>query len=193
MKPILFNTRMVEAILSGEKTTTRRLIKPQPIGKVRHCTGYQIDYWAEEKETQGSLFLSKMKMPYQPGDVLYVRETWMRWHDGSYQYRADVGNSDFPWKPSIHMPKEAARLFLKVKSIEAQRLQDFLCCRSEIIKEGIAFKDYETAKKCFKELWDSTLPPADKSTFGFDANPWVWAIEFERCEKPKEGKGHGEV
>ena len=184
MKPILMNTRMVEAILAGRKSVTRRIIKPQPTGRVCHFTGYKTEYWAEERSSDTGTYEVRMKPPYLPGDILYVRETWMRLHDGSYQYRADVGNSDFPWKPSIHMPKDAARLFLKVVSVQAQRLQDLLSCRSEIVKEGVYFEDYDQAETRFKALWDSTINSSDLPKYGFDANPWVWVIEFERCEKP---------
>ena len=210
MKPILFNTEMVRAIMDGRKTVTRRLIKPQPSGKVSHYTGYKTDFWGEEKQTSTGNYLSQMKMPCQPGNVLYVREAWrVRNIFGEYsrgdrtaeiEFRAAGPRvlirgitADFEekwrpgtgWHPSIHMPKEAARLFLKVKLVEAQRLQDFLSCRSEIAKEGIAFDDFDTTTKHFKELWDSTLHSDNILEFGFDANPWVWAIEFECCKKPE--------
>lgn len=198
IKPILFNGDMVCAILNGRKSVTRRLIKPQPTGKVYHRTGYRENYWVEEKETSTATYISKLMMPYQPGDILYVRETWTNTGLG-YLYAADYNNHSavpvgervywsknmIKWRPSIHMPKEAARLFLKVKSVSAQRLQDFLCCRDEIIKEGVLFDDYEKTKSRFKSLWNSTVKQEDVATFGFDANPWVWAVEFERCEKPE--------
>lgn len=207
LKPILFNGEMVRAILDGRKSVTRRLIKPQPTGRVYHYTGHDVNYWVEENETSTASYISKLLMPYQPGDILYVRETWcdptpdqsgwpvlykadmpMHWDAKDVEFGKDVTlkAEDFKWRPSIHMPKEAARLFLKVKAVSAQRLQDFLCCRDEIIKEGIFFDTYAAAAESFKTLWDSTVKQEDISDLGFDANPWVWAIEFERCEKPEE-------
>lgn len=181
MKPILFNTQMVKAILEGRKTVTRRVIKPQPVGAVHHVTGYKIDYWAEEKATSTGTYLSQMKRPYQPGDILYVRETWAKDPFGpGYIYPTEIPGAGQKWKPSIHMPKDAARIFLKVKSVEAQRLQDFLCCRSEIIKEGISFEGFDTAKKQFAALWESTIKSSERSQYGWEANPWVWVIEFEK-------------
>ncbi len=135
--PVLFNTEMVRAILDGRKTCTRRLVKPQPdeqhtypLGFVVHstekkdeeCFGFSVD------EHSGSIQYAKL--PYQPGDILYVRETWSEWTDG-YLYKA--WNSPFPqagesammkWHPSIHMPKEAARIWLKVTNVSVERLQD---------------------------------------------------------------------
>ncbi len=191
MKPVLFNTQMVQAILDDRKSATRRLIKPQPVGNVHHVTGYKVDYWAEEKVTESCRSLVEMKKPYQPGDILYVRETWCLRYDGEkFFYFADKNTNreetqlldynDVRWRPSIHMPKDAARLFLKVKSVGAERLQDFMCCKSEIVKEGILFEDYETAAKCFGELWNSTIKKEEIEQYGWGANPWVWVIEFER-------------
>ena len=193
MKPILFNTQMVQAILDGHKTVTRRLINPQPTGKVKHFTGYKTDFWGEDKVDSRGVHVEILKPPYQLGDVLYVREKWAKDPFGpGYIYPTEIHDAGQPWKPSIHMPKEAARLFLKVESIEAQRLQDFLCCRNEIIKEGIPFDDYKAATKRFMTLWDSTVNPADKRNFSFVANPWVWAIGFERCEKPEQDVQEGD-
>lgn len=186
LKPILFNTEMVRAILDGRKTVTRRLIKPQPTGKVNHFTGYKTDFWGEDKADSRGVHVEILKPPYQPGDILYVREKWAKDPFGTgYIYPTEIPGAGQKWRPSIHMPKAAARLFLKVKSVQAQKLQDFLCCQSEIVKEGISFVDYETAIKQFRDLWDCTLNPSVKDQYCWDANPWVWVIEFERCEKPE--------
>lgn len=126
-KPILFNTQMVRAILDGRKTCTRRIVKPQPTAHY----GVQC-----------------IKPPYQPGDILYVRETWSLRFDGEkYFYRADKNTSreekrlldynDVKWRPSIHMPKEAARIWLKVTNVRVERLQDI--SGEDLIKEGIDF------------------------------------------------------
>lgn len=187
MKPILFNTDMVRAILDGRKTVTRRVIKPhfRP-GEVswqviteKHSGKYvRIEYLDEwENETR------YMSEPFRPGDILYVRETWAEMPYG-YVYRADDErpegwDSEDRWRPSIHMPKEAARIFLRVKSVRAERLQNIT--DEDIEAEGLEIGCY------FDELWNSTIKTADRETYGWDANPWVWVIEFERCEMPKEG------
>lgn len=87
------------------------------------------------------------------------------------------------------MPKEAARIFLRVTNVHVERLKEIGNC----IKEGIAPATHTTAhmneideRWAFAHLWDSTIKPADIPFYGWDANPWVWVIEFERCEKPKE-------
>lgn len=101
------------------------------------------------------------------------------------------------WKPSIHMPKEAARIWLKVTDVRVERLQEIT--RLSVQKEGIEVDPKECAGKfdfitelflLFQELWDSTIKKSDLDSYGWDANPYVWVIEFERCEKPKEEKGN---
>ena len=82
------------------------------------------------------------------------------------------------WHPSIHMPKEAARLFLRATGVRVERLQDI--DDDGVVAEGLKIGD------AFDVLWDSTIKPADLPLYGWDANPWVWVIEFERCEKPTE-------
>mgnify|MGYP000312022057 CR=1 FL=1 len=198
VKGILFNTEMVRAILDGRKTCTRRIVKPQP------TTHYGVQC---------------IKPPYQPGDILYVRETWNLRFDGEkYFYKADKNTSreekrlldynDARWHPSIHMPKEAARIWLKVKNVRVERLQEMKPV--DVIKEG-AYPDcwdclntyeesgsqccYGTEEECsqcdgvmmeWEKLWNSTIKKTDIDRYGWDVNPWVWVIEFERCEKPKE-------
>lgn len=154
---------------------------------------------------------SMFKPPYIPGDILYVRETWGNYsydcpesNATYFMYRADFPDSatgywyepehihfcDFPrWRPSIHMPKEAARLFLRVKNVRVERLRD-------IDSEGIRAEglntlavhagDMEISQQEFARLWDSTIKPSDMTNYGWDANPWVWVIEYERCDKPVE-------
>lgn len=263
MKPILFNTDMVKAILAGKKTVTRRVIKPQPSKEVTprrldaHCWSFDVlgtpirpDYPVRITEPYWP--------PYQPGDVLYVRETWASTPDlfgefPQYIYRADYderdlrlgeGNgetlTDFPacvkWRPSIHMPKEAARIFLRVTAVRAERLQSIT--PEQAIREGISrmfdhlpddeyvqwaarvapgkkktdwgwdnylwhgdfgnygmgnklsdawpyqYSGYDEPVGSFSSLWNKTLPLKEWPTYGWEANPWVWVIEFERCERP---------
>lgn len=184
--PILFNADMVRAILDGRKAVTRRLMKPNP--------------------------------PCQPGDVLYVRETWQECcrntvHSpivhSEYCFKASLDSAYYgcieecgnicKWHPSIHMPKEAARIFLRVTDVRAERLQEITA--EQIIKEGanqetirhyIAQMPEETEewieaahKLEWQQLWDSTIKKPDLDRYGWEANPWVWVIEFERCKKPE--------
>lgn len=228
--PILFNGDMVRAILDGRKTVTRRLAKKIPTETHRieeieipqpfygdtikqfecHWGGYQPD-------TGGFVDGScKVKPPYQPGDILYVRETWCygsntteilfepepRAYD--ILYKADYKYLDkdmVKWHPSIHMPKEAARIFLKVANVRVEQLQDITHTQAcmegvgNLFLETIAYtekhydipfnQDEGLEKEQFAYLWDSTIKKADLSAFGWDTNPWVWVIEFERCEKPE--------
>lgn len=193
--PILFNTEMVRAILDGRKTCTRRIVKPQPTAHY----GAQC-----------------IKPPYQPGDILYVRETWERfecWNCegdergncpkepkksvldktcGCYMYRAtDEISGDAKWHPSIHMPKEAARIWLKVTDVRVERLQKI--DEDGVAKEGLEprFKVKDKfsgniARGRFLELWNSTIKKSDLDRYGWDANPYVFVIEFIRIDKPEE-------
>lgn len=144
------------------------------------------------------------KIPqYKKGDILYVRETWGTynknwWESDYFLYRADYPANattythpdgiicDLPkWHPSIHMPKEAARIWLRVTDVRVERLQDMWA--SDVSKEGIHFNKPTTADEmlmAFSKLWDSTVKKSDLDRYSWDANPWVWVIEFERCEKP---------
>lgn len=123
--PILFNTDMVRAILDGRKTVTRRLIKYDD-------AILNSPYHKEHPEVEDKQIIRKLCMPpYHPGDILYIRETWHKYKkrvgngEGChiaefYGYKASIANSEDanePWKPSIHMPKEAARIWLKVKDV----------------------------------------------------------------------------
>ena len=142
--------------------------------------------------------MTAYKAPYQPGDILYVRETWKKAPNGYYYYeswqRSDVADIT-KWYPSIHMPKEAARIWLKVTDVRVERLQDITldgCHREGINIETSAVTDGETLNRNhdfslekFEILWDSTVKKSDLDRYGWDANPWVWVIEFERCEKPE--------
>lgn len=203
IKPILFNTEMVRAILDGRKTCTRRVIKPQPDEKHTYPFGFVTDS-TEKKEVGcfgfaaneygGSIQYVKPPYRYAPGDILYVRETWCDdrqfTHDstpGRYFYKASE-SGNFKWKPSIHMPKEAARIWHKVTNVRVERLQEITA--EGIRNEGISSMavhagDMEIALKEWENLWNSTIKKSDLDSYGWEANPWVWVIEFERCEKPE--------
>lgn len=167
--------------------------------------------------------------PWAEGDILYVRETWSTklssecygqpCHGGvcphqscelsegpcfpeEYIYKASDSLPDYggKWHPSIHMPKEAARIFLRVKRVRAQLLRDIT--REEIKAEGITQEAMEKMlspgssaprwvvdtiyKRLFSELWNSTIKPDKIDSCGWVASPWVWVIEYERCEKPED-------
>lgn len=143
-------------------------------------------------------------MPCEPGDILYVRETWKKAHNGYYYYedwkRNDIADVT-KWKPSIHMPKEAARIWLKVTDVRVERLQEITPKDSEnegvgnLFYEDIGYSEknygtevdpeYGIAKEQFAWLWESTIKKSGIDRYGWGANPWVWVIEFERCEKPE--------
>lgn len=256
--PILFNTDMVRAILDERKTVTRRVVKPQPQGYFE--VNEEPLYIYDTDFRQG-----RIMPPYQPGDILYVRETWQYCYEldendqiiegaGKYVYAAspesvpqfthwvrdDGTHADvMPWHPSIHMPKKAARIWLKVTDVRVERLQEITEDQAEkeglsrlyddmpdneysewLIRTGIypkskeewgyknylwhgnfgecgtgnwksdcweyQYSSYDNAVGSFSSLWNSTKKKSDLDRYGWDANPWVWVIEFERCEKPKE-------
>lgn len=195
-RPILFNTEMVQALLAGRKTCTRRLVKFLP-GKNPQWTGYIKD---------GLMLYNGKNEPcirkaqYQPGDILYVRETWGEgYEEGTYIYKADDKLADLPtfkdstkliYHPSIHMPKEAARIWLKVTDVRVERLQEITedgakeeganCKNGKNV--GLEEKMRRTAIERFAEIWNSTIKKSALDRYGWDANPFVWVIEFERCE-----------
>ena len=237
IKPILFNTEMVRAILESRKSCTRRVVKPQQfIGMLPDkCKNGAPEEFLKEKKlmfkpycdmTDIELINTAYKAPYQPGDILYVRETWeyfeccccegdehgncyrepqqsaLNKSCGCYMYRAtDEIYGDARWHPSIHMPKEAARIWLKVTDVRVERLQDITPKGAESEGVGNLFYDdigygeknygtevdpeYGIAKEQFAWLWESTIKKSDIDRYGWDASPWVWVIEFERCEKPE--------
>ena len=206
IKPILFNGEMVRKILDGRKTCTRRSVKDNiPNDAIWGYTGFTpkgyISCRGVYADRYGEGFY---KLPYQPGDILYVRETWDWDPDNEvakpYYYKADgdlrpEGYKGMGWSPSIHMPKEAARIWLKVTDVRVERLQDITA--EQILKEGIGLTQdmiesvKEMKEHCdipFAATWNHTLKKSDLDRYGWAANPWVWVIEFERCEKPKEAE-----
>ena len=258
--PVLFNTNMVRSILNDLKSVTRRLgswkIEKLDIGSNGVVTatvfketkrGKQISHFAGGTMNE----FIKTYSDYQPGDILYVRETWSEHYtaesDGRlvYCYKADgidlkseclPGESN-RWYPSIHMPKEAARIWLKVKDVRVEWLQEITedqakaegICRlfDDMSKEEYEewarkigrtetqeeclfmnylwhgnfgkygsgnklsdvwkcqYSGYANAVDSFSSLWNTTVDLKDWNRYGWDANPWVWVFEFERCEKPE--------
>lgn len=208
--PILFNTEMVQAILDGRKTVTRRCVKPQS----KNACGFYVTFRKSDNAFMGVYdydederqFDKSQTPPAQVGDILYVRETWQyccRCTKYSpvthykYCYKASNKSAFYGcieecgeicnWRPSIHMPKEAARIWLKVTDVRVERLQEMTA--SESAKEGILLpEEYDIKERpyilAFADLWDSTVKKSDLNLYGWNANPWVWVIEFEGCEKP---------
>lgn len=222
-KPILFNTEMVKTILGNGKTVTRRVLKNQD----KHAFAYDWNYAPNGEiddvdlicEHNGKQYALANKPPYRIGDILYVRETWAKSDECcgitnidcgecsgcQYLYRAtpDVCFEPDVWHPSIHMPKEAARIFLRVTNIRVERLQDIITndyrTPLNINKEGLyapclncthhngECEDFIADKKCklvngYVHLWNSTIKKSNRYIYGWDANPWVFTIEFERIE-----------
>jgi hypothetical protein len=214
MKPILFNTAMVRAILDGRKTVTRRVVKTRNTEILDKPKWAKGPYWFDVIKTKNGQKIATADVilpPYNPGDILYVRETWCRGliecgeesdgrdalyitqRDGEndviykeYAKRNDIGTDDVKWQPSIFMPKEAARIFLRVTNVRVERLQDIT--PEQIDAEGC--KEYAYSAETgelqpskptwFQILWDSTVKYKEIHLYGWNANPWVWVIEFEK-------------
>ena len=201
IKPILFNEKMVKALLSGQKTQTRRIVKPATPYKageymqgqglwidfstdnLDHC-GHVKDYSVSPIWTPVSSYI-KRYAPYKVDDLLYVRESW-EIEDGEVIYRAGSHKKDQKWKPSIHMPKEYARIWLHVLDVKMERLQEISI--EDAIKEGsvVGLTQDELASVSvlnrFTDIWNSTISDKDQKYYGFDANPFVWVITFEKVE-----------
>jgi hypothetical protein len=216
MKPIIFSTPMVRAILEDRKTMTRRVVKPQPphtMHIIQRGSNFGWSFWGD-----GPL-QNCFKAPYIISDVLWVREAGGL-VGGTYYYKADTeteAQDNIAWDSPIYMPKAAARLFLRVKAVRVERVQEI--SEKDAIAEGVPdamegntgdeiycptcmgmglvgavhpvslgymeveCTECDSAVKRFCNLWDGINA---KRGYGWDVNPWVWVIEFERCEKPKE-------
>lgn len=192
-KGILFNSEMVRAILAGRKTVTRRVVTV-PWHKGKRTTPYEPYYIESDgkllyMDEGGGFHPMEEISPYgQAGNVLWVRETWCPGYyaDGRVGYKADWVNPDprvvaeTKWKPNIHMPRAAARLFLQVTNVRVERLNQITA--NDAKAEGIIdADDYEAVRK-FEELWNSVN--YDRG-FGFAMAPWVWVIEFGKIDKEK--------
>lgn len=216
-RSILCRGSMVRAIIEGQKTQTRRVIKPQPKrdiirAKDHPCVAFELGMeWVVDAARI-------IKCPYgQPGDRLWVRETWAAdtlwdktspknipvgqriWYGGT-EYTTRPHSIRGHWRPSIHMPRWASRLTLEIVSVRVERVHDI--SDADAREEGapvISFGNLKQApmsllggkgfpilssshKYGFYELWDSINA---KRGYGWDANPWVWVIEFKRVEQPR--------
>jgi hypothetical protein len=209
-RPILFNADMVRALLDVRKTQTRRIVKPQPTVNVDHfrhvttCRKTGRMEWQACNREGKPVFAFKKKpcfvseiaqCPYgQPGDRLWVREAFA---DGlctksTLACRATHRPSDLDegwddpikWKPSIFMPRSYSRITLEIVSVRVERLQDI--SEADAKAEGVIGKEqaaenglswYDKPRRAFRFLWQS-INGADS----WDANPWVWVVEFKRVE-----------
>jgi hypothetical protein len=212
--PVLFSTPMVQALLNTKpgswpaksldpskpfKSMTRRVVKPQPDKDdpcVNYCTveGFQAspeaaeEIWAQTEKGESV----QLKSKYQEGDILWVRETWLKADDG-FHYRADATPASeqaredygYKWRPSIHMPREAARLFLEVKNVRIERVREIM--PEDKKREGFSdcHRAYPCAEynecntPCFMKTWDTLNA---KRGYSWERNPWVWVIEFMRIK-----------
>lgn len=189
--PILFSGPMVRAILEGRKTMTRRVVK-----------GVALEWLATGMFTPAYVAHPDNHLcPYgQPGDRLWVRETWRipgGAPNGWTDYKADDDREGFKWRPSIHMPRLACRILLDVTAVRVERVQDIK--QRDAMHEGIEPEPVEVSgsqvvfprgkvpqdarlvgsdyKAGFHKYWDSLNA---KRGNGWDANPWVWVVEFKR-------------
>lgn len=226
MKPILFNTDMVRAILEGRKTVTRRDPFQTP-------PDYDVlkGLYRDSKERLCALFqcgndptTEATYARYDRGDILWVRETFridylsnipgvgrVQYKDGTYMdIRFDAERYDMMrraqrkpgWRPNENMPREAARIFLRVTGVRVERLQEITpqqamaegqprCTGSITICGGSTScqsceGSFGNARQWFSEVWDSTIDPKDRAAYGWNANPWVWVIELQRISKEED-------
>lgn len=204
-KPILFNTEMVQAILKGNKFMTRQLIKPKDLiglGCDKCPNNMPSEYIANKdllflpysKMDDSELISSLYKSKYNVGDILYVRETWNEYSytdkkgntKTGYFYKASLEMKETlpeyvqfnwgKWKPSLFMPKDAARIKLKITNVCAERLQDIT--ENHIVHEGVPYTEH--LLNDWIRLWNSTIKKEDMDCYGWDANPWVYVYRFVR-------------
>lgn len=196
IKPILFSTEMVQAILEGRKKMTRRT-KGIPNFKHDDYTCFDVrNGWFWFYSYKCSFDRIKLKAPYYIGDILWVRESFFIYSDNVFLYKADlIRYLTKGWRPSIHMPKEACRIFLKVTDVRCERLHEIT--EQDAIDEGILYYGKGVgAKTQFKNYYDTggwfqnpimsfeSLWAKINGQASWDANPYVWVISFERCDRP---------
>ncbi|EOA8199562.1 TPA: hypothetical protein ACW7JL_003022 [Enterobacter hormaechei] len=208
---MIFNGEMVRAILGGRKTQTRRIVKPQP--ELTKNSGFSWNgalYGAGSDDRETNRNFAHIKCPHgKPGDRIWVRETWAEAGAGAPDlklYRANYPAhvpthyenvppaEDVRWTPSIHMPRWASRILLEITDVRVERLNDISeeDARAEGIIDGGCLNCGEPepcgcanpepdATDAFAYLWQSIYGQEN-----WNANPWVWVIEFNRIE----GDGH---
>ncbi len=204
-RPILFSTPMVQAIQKGEKTQTRRTPSLEKInntlpsdvlgprwgydGTNVHGDHLFFDVYAASAGHEPPDCIEVVRCPYGvPGDRLWVRETWRSYEFGGTYYLADEPwNKGAGWKPSIFMPRHLSRITLEIISIRVQRIQEISeadCCAEMGCPAEWPGPGPEPYKRdlrgAFQILWDGINA---KRGYGWDVNPWVFAIEFRRVDK----------
>lgn len=211
-RPILFSGAMVRAILEGRKTMTRRVVKPQPTPKcqelVRHGDEW-LEAW-EDEDCCGAMVAHADYPQYRhvcrygkSGDRLWVRETHKGWftYEGeqfvSYQADGSVLRFERPqghpeggmlngkccadkWRPSIHMPRWASRITLEVTAVRVERLQEIT--DADALAEGACLPDACAKDGCYRAAFEG-LWASINGVESWDANPWVWVVEFRRVEE----------
>lgn len=228
LRPILFNTEMVQAIMDGRKTMTRRIVKMNwEITEPGKFELFDDGSFQFHFDNYPSIYDHPIYPPVYEGDILYVRETWAKlrfrkpvgaipddFQEEKIVFRADceIANSDgskFLWKPSIFMPKEASRIFLRVTEVRVERLQDMeeydadqegyrgcqfekpiilsesemeMCWNTSYCPVGYWYCNHTVPEGFGKDIWDETMKKADRPKYGWDANPWVYVICFEKLD-----------
>ena len=206
-RPILFSGAMVRAILAGTKSQTRRIVKPQPTKTSGTHRGYPLPLMANDwawphPRTSAATTISnrpngplgwEIHCPYgQPGDRLMCYHCT---HEHQSHYAATEDRGGLLWRPSIHMPRWASRLTLEIVSVRVERLNDIN--EADAIAEGVTAVSsggvtlftttgvncFQTAKDAYAALWESINGPGS-----WDANPWVWVVEFRRIEAVYQGR-----
>jgi hypothetical protein len=199
-RPILMSGAMVRALLDGSKTQTRRLCKPMNLWVVQDCREVRMIDGKPFHFLKGATSpMEELRSPYgQPGDRLYVRETFLYVGPGSgsdlpsYReeranpenhkasncwFRASQPDETLVWTPSIHMPRWASRITLEVTGVRIERLQDISA--QDAWAEGIPHSPDVDPGHEYQELWDSLNAVRG---YGWDANPWVWVVEFRKID-----------
>lgn len=218
-RPMLMSAPMVRAILAGTKTQTRRVVKPQPLGDKPRSAWFEPGVMGWAPPEIPSQAWHRVRCPYgQPGDRLWVRETFMDLQGTGVEHRDSAGNRQryayaadtrpgsygdecrkdygLKWRPSIHMPRTASRILLEVTAVRVERLQDI--SESDAMAEGITtiwpdgprddggpnhytvdvdhgHLNGSTAATVYRMLWEWI-----NGEGSWDANPWVWVVEFKR-------------
>ena len=200
MKPIIMSTEDVLALLDGRKTMFRLVAKELDGVDILNCRHVDGDIQEPKGYPIGHVSLTE-RCKFKPGDVLWVRETWAGLNENEYLYQADdpdvnvwkiwrdkgVGAKYERWMSPVTMPREAARLFLRVKDVRVERVQDI--AEKDAESEGFRTEcgPLSSCPTCniseFHKAWDTRNA---KRGYGWDANPFCWAIEFKRVEKGAE-------
>lgn len=208
-RPILFSTAMVQAILAGRKTQTRRVVNPEPEGNVHSpWCHHQTNIWQwKTGKANVNYKEDKRACPYgKPGDILWVRETWAKQPEYPHEiplFKSTLSSDGdelrkalkVEWRPSIHMRKEYAQIWLELTDVRVQRLQDVSeedaiaegidRRKSDLFPETIAYLNYRSTNSftkwltnaglSFETLWDSI----NAKSKPWASNPWVWALTFK--------------